>query len=180
MRHSSGLWIGALICILAPATSYTQVYPDMIKIAGSSSLHAPTCAKFASACTQGGFCTAVVFTGKIRGNVLGKANAEIDLASSYPDLAVATLDEEGCTTAYLDICYSIKSAPVQEIVAQLSQCLPVEDRTEAAGKRSVAGVFQLIRADNKWNGWGRVNGVADFDSARQTLHLTLSGLLEYQ
>jgi hypothetical protein len=107
---------------------------------------------------------------------VGKGKVEVDVANGVPELTDATLDENGCTPMYLDICYSTGKAPAQEMVAQLSQC-PAENGDE--GSESVVGGYQLIRSRNKLNGWGQVTGTMQLTGSSGTMKLTLSGILEH-
>jgi hypothetical protein len=176
MRHPKWPWLGPLILLLAPASSYAQAHPNSIAISAKPSAHVPTCAKFATACALGGICPEAVFAGKISGSYVGKGKVEVDVANGVPGLTDATLDENGCTPMYLDICYSTGKAPAQEMVAQLSQC-PAENGDE--GSESVVGGYQLIRSRNKLNGWGQVTGTMQLTGSSATVNLTLSGILEH-
>jgi hypothetical protein len=176
MRHPKCPWLGSLILLLAPAPSYAQAHPNSVAISAKPSAHAPTCAKFASACAAGGICPEAVFVGKISGSYVGKGKVELDVASGESGLTDATLDENGCSPIYLDICYSTGKAPAQEMVAQLSQC-PAENGTE--GSESVVGGYQLIRSQNKLNGWGQVTGIMQLTGSPGVVNLSLSGILEH-
>jgi hypothetical protein len=99
----------------------------------------------------------------------------VDVASGVQGLTEATLDENGCTPIYLDICYSTGKAPAQEMVAQLSQC-PAENESEDS--ESVVGGYQLIRSRNKLSGWGQVTGTMQLTGSTGELSLTLNGILE--
>lgn len=175
MRHPKWPWLGPVILLLAAATSYAQAHPNSIALNAAASAHAPTCAKFASACALGGICPEAVFVGKISGSYVGKGKAEVDVASGVQGLTEATLDENGCTPIYLDICYSTGKAPAQEMVAQLSQC-PAENESEDS--ESVVGGYQLIRSRNKLSGWGQVTGTMQLTGSTGKLSLTLNGILE--
>lgn len=176
MRHPKWPWLGPLMLLLVPAPSYAQAHPNSIAISATPSTHAPTCAKFASACALGGICPEAVFAGKISGSYVGKGKVEVDVASGVPGLMDATLDENGCTPIYLDICYSTGKSPAQEMVAQLSQC-PAENGSEDS--ESVAGGYQLIKSRNKLSGWGQVTGTMQLTGSPGTVNLTLNGILEH-
>jgi len=182
MRHPKWPWLTVLlalfIALAAPAFLNAEVYSNAITIKASQSTRMPTCSKFASSCAAGGLCTEVVFAGKVKGRAVGNGKAEIDVASGPFDSTGASADDEGCAPVYLDICYSTKIAPGQEIVAQLNRCPAAEDNMEIDGQEEITGGYQLIRSSENLKGWGQVSGTAQMTRSPETLKLTLSGVVE--